>query len=365
MSWRRSLLGVSAAIILGGCGFATRQSLPDDLASAAWLAPGPHRVATTPIVFVDGARDRTLASTLWWPAGVAGPAPLLVQVHGFLQHRNGAAYLARHLASRGWVVVAASHPHTTMFARGGARLDDVVQQPGDVRFLIDRLLAGVHSVPALPAIDPARIAVMGFSLGGLTAALAAFHPRARDPRIAAAISIAGPLAMLRSEFFRGADVPLLMIAGSADVIVDYERNAAATLDRVPGATLVSIADGSHAGFHEATAWVPRVAGNPDVVGCWALRRALRLDTARARVRDSVRGADGIDVDGVRPPCLDEPPAETMPPARQQMLTTVAVTAFLASRFAPEPAARTAARDFLSTTFPRELPAVQVRASRAR
>jgi len=40
----------------------------------------------------------------------------------------------------------------------------------------------------------------------------------RGPRIAAVISIAGSMAMFTPTFFRTADVPLLMIAGTADVV---------------------------------------------------------------------------------------------------------------------------------------------------
>lgn len=348
---------VSALLLTAGCALvATR--VPRDSESAAWLAPGPHRVRMRDVAFVDRAHDRTLASRIWWPADTRGPAPLLVQVHGFLAGRGAAAYVARHLASRGWVVIAATHPTTTAFTRGGAKLQDVVKQPGDVRFLLDRLLATDTGILALPAIDPARIAVLGHSLGGLTATLAAFHPRLRDPRIAAAISIAGPMAPLGAGLFRGAAVPFLMIAGSHDVVVDYERNALPTLDRVPGATLATIAGGSHTGFHQVAASLP-FPGNPDVVSCWALRYTLHLDTAIAATRPLLRDDEDIQLDEVRAPCIEPPPGRTMRPARQQMLTKLVVAAFLESHFAATPAARAAAWRYLMATLHRELPEVDV------
>jgi predicted dienelactone hydrolase len=353
-------IALATLALTASCAIATSRP-PAGSESAIWLAPGPHRVRTRDVVFRDRAHDRRLASTIWWPADAAGPLPLVVQAHGFLANRNALGYVARHLASRGYVVVAATHPTTTAFAPGGAKVQDVLRQPADVRFLIDRMLASDTGIVALPRIDPRRIAVMGHSLGGLTATLAAFHPRLRDPRITAAISIAGPMAMLGPRMFRGADVAFLMIGGSADVIVDYRRNALGTLARVPDATLATIAAASHAGFHQATARLP-FPGNPDVVGCWLLRRTLHLDAALAETRPQLRGDDDIDIDEIRPPCTEPPPRNAMRPARQQMLTTLLVAAFLESRFAAAPADRAHAWTYLTTTLPRELPEIAVATS---
>jgi len=334
--------------------------VPPGSESAAWRAPGPYRVASRTVVFDDTAHDRSLVSTVWWPDGRTTPAPLVVQAHGFLGNRRGGTYVARHLASRGMVVVAATHPTTTRFARGGAKVEDVVRQPGDVRFTIDAVLGRDARLPELPPLDAARIAVMGHSLGGLTATLAAFHPRLRDPRIAAAISIAGPMAMFEPRFFRPAPVPFLMIGGSADVVVDYRRNALGTFARVPGATVALIAGASHTGFDDAAAGLRRFVPNPDVFSCWVLRRVLRLDAAVARVRALATMDEGIDLEGgIRPPCLESPPRDAMDPAWQQVLTTLAVTAFLESRFAPEPEARARARRYLTVTLPAELPQISV------
>jgi predicted dienelactone hydrolase len=356
---------VALACVVGGCALLVRAPAPPvGSESALRFAAGPHRVQARNVVFEDAARGRRLASTIWWPADVRGPAPLVVQTHGFLANRTGGTYVARHLASRGYVVIAATHPTTTLFTRGGAKLADVVRQPADVSLLIDRMLARDTGVADVPAIDPARIAVMGHSLGGLTATLATFHPRLRDPRIAAAISIAGPMAMLQPRFFATVPRPFLMIAGTADVVVDWRRNALVTLDRVPGSTLVLITGASHAGFDHRAARIPRVVRNPDVFACWILARTLHLDAAVATVRDLSRPDEGVDLEQVRPPCLERPPRVVMRPARQQMITTLAVAAFLESTFAATPEAQARARAYLTTTLPHDLADVRVATARA-
>lgn len=46
----------------------------------------------------------------------------------------------RFLASHGYTVVAVDYPLTNFFAPGKPKLSDVVNQPGDVSFLIDTML---------------------------------------------------------------------------------------------------------------------------------------------------------------------------------------------------------------------------------
>ena len=342
-------------VLASGCALlATPQGPPRASQSAQRLAPGPFRVLSADVALEDRAHGRTLATTVWWPAGAPGPAPLLVQAHGFLANRTGARYVARALASHGWVVVAATHPTTTLFAPGGPKLEDVVRQPADVSFLIDRVLADDDGMPQLPPIDPARIAVMGHSLGGLTATLAAFHPRLRDPRVAAAISIAGPMTPFEPRFFANARVPFLMIAGSDDVIVDWRTNAFVVLDRVPGGTLVLLAGASHTGFDDTASGLPRVLDNPDGLGCWVLERTLHLDTALEKLRAQSEEGDGVDFEhGLVRPCAEPPPEAAMDPARQQIITTLAVRAFLEAQLDPDPAVRLSAEKYLTGVLPRD------------
>jgi len=345
--------------VLAGCALlATPAQPPAGSASARRLAPGPYDVVTRCAVLEDRARDRTLATRVWLPGEAPGARPLVVYSHGFLSDRSGGAYLAEHLASHGFVVVAATHPGTTLFAPGGPDVADVVEQPGDVSFLIDRVLEPGSELARGVRIEPTRIAVVGHSLGGLTATLVAFHPRLRDPRVAAAVSIAGPMTFFEPAFFRNADVPFLMVVGSYDVIVDYRKNAFVTLERVPRGRLVLIAGGSHTGFDDAIAGVPRVLDNPDALGCLLLGWTLDLDQGRADLPRLAEPGDGVRVDdGLPSPCTDQPPEVAMDPLRQQEITELAVRAFLESQLADDPAQRAAAARYLRSEIARELPEV--------
>ena len=243
-----------------------------DSESARRLASGPHRVATFDTVFVDASRptdangdfagspERTLAATLWYPEGAAAAHPLLVYSHGFMSMRSENAPLTALLASHGYVVVAVDYPLTNFGAPGGPNVRDAVNQPDDVRFVIDRVLAWEPGErPFAGEIDRERIGAVGLSLGGLTTTLATFHPRLRDPRIAAAVSIAGPAAMFSPAFFATADVPFLMIAGTGDAMIAYESNAAPIPRMVRSGGLVSIEGASHAGFSAFAEQVPAAA----------------------------------------------------------------------------------------------------------
>ena len=82
---------VTSLVATTSCALVTHRLPPPASESAARLRPGPHRVLVRDLTVVDGARDRTLPSRIWWPADVRGPAPLLVQVHGFGMNQPGRA----------------------------------------------------------------------------------------------------------------------------------------------------------------------------------------------------------------------------------------------------------------------------------
>jgi hypothetical protein len=215
--------------------------------------------------------------------------------------------------------------------------------------------------PFRGTIDPQRIGVAGLSLGGLTSTLAAFHPTLRDPRVSAAVSIAGPSAMFSQRFFETADVPFLMIAGDVDAIVDYASNAAPLPEKLArGGALLTLAGGTHTGFSPMSDGVMRVLGNPDRVGCWALTRTLKVE--RGDNPFAALGGEAQGIEALRempPPCAKGAPKEALAAGRQLMATTLALRAFFESVWASDAAERAQhaaylaegiARDFVEARF---------------
>ena len=360
---------VLAAVLAVACAWNAAAPPASDSESARLLASGPHRVATFDTVFVDASRptdangdfagspDRTLAATLWYPEGAGAAHPLLVYSHGFMSMRSENAPLTALLASHGYVVVAVDYPLTNFRAPGGPNVRDAVNQPDDVRFVIDRVLAWERGErPFAGEIDRERIGAIGLSLGGLTTTLAAFHPRLRDPRIAAAVSIAGPAAMFLPAFFATADLPFLMIAGTSDAIIAYESNAAPIPRMVRSGGLVSITGASHAGFSAFAGRFPlRLLANPDLIGCYALTQ--NLEAPIEHPFEKLGGeAEGILLDPNAPlPCRDGTPASALAAGRQLMIMRLAALAFFESRFAKDTAARTAYDTFLRETLAHDFP----------
>ncbi len=353
----------------------TPQGPPAETESARRLRAGPWKVAREDLRLVDASRttpahhdlpaapERRLETSVWYPVGAHGPSPLVIYSHGFLSERREAAYLAEHLASHGYVVVSPDFPLSRRGAPGGPTALDVVNQPGDVSFLIDWTL-GLHGSAGAPRpfagpVDPERIAAVGLSLGGLTSTLVAFHPRLRDPRVGAAVSIAGPVAFFTSRLFETAAVPFLMIASPEDAIIEYESNGAVLLERAPRAVRIDLLGASHAGFAAISASVFRFWPNPDSVGCWYLERHLDLDPDDMVLEGLGGPENGVALGDAELPACDAPTwRRAMRPRRQHRLTTLAVRAFLDAELGSSPEQREAGRRYLETVMPQELDDVE-------
>jgi predicted dienelactone hydrolase len=368
------ILGVLVLLIaalLAGAFFARAPEPPaSGSESARRLSAGPLPVATADRTFVDrsrptdengdfaGAPERTLEATLWYPDGKHGPHPLVVYSHGFMSMRRENVPLAELFASHGYVVVSVDYPLTNGSAPGGPFVGDVVNQPGDVSFVIDQVLALPEGErPFAGSIDAERIGALGLSLGGLTTTLASFHPRLRDPRIRAALSIAGPASMFDRRFFASATLPFLMIAGTADAIVAYETNAAPIPGKVAEGALLTIEGASHAGFAAFADMFPlRLVGNPDAIGCYALVGNLEA-RGRENPFEALGGPeDGVLFDTEAPlPCANGAPDDAVPAGRQLMITRLAALAFFERWFAQDPAERAGQASFLTETLARDFP----------
>lgn len=171
--------------------------------TVSYIARGPFAVGVRDLVIDDG-QGEALSVSVWYPAQspegqpdamtyewdrlrVAGHAlrdappadgvrfPLVIFSHGLGGFRFQSVFLTEHLASYGFVVMAADHPGSTLGSVGEDMLPgnmvpsyanrplDVLRQIGFAERLTapDGLLSGV--------IDTDRVAVSGHSFGGYTA----------------------------------------------------------------------------------------------------------------------------------------------------------------------------------------------------
>lgn len=367
------ILGLVAAV---GLTFGWQpEPFPENSQAADWLRDGPFEVKRERLVLIDdsrptapnndfpGADRREFETDLFLPENARGALPpgrrpLALYLHGLASWKEGGRHFSTFLASHGYIVMAADFPLSNFFSPGGPTPGDVANQPGDVSFLINTALTWSAQAghPLQGRIDPDRIALIGYSLGGMTATMATFHPQLRDPRIAATISIAGPSSMFARQFYRHAAAPFLMLAAEYDAMVPYAENATVVPERHPGAQLVTIRGGSHIGFI-VTAPLFRWLDNTDAVGCFVMRRVLR----DARPEDTAQwlaqlggAAEGI-VDQTSLPCQQDDLPTAINPIRQHMLSKVVLRSFLESQFSDDPEKRRSAAEFLRTVLPGEAP----------
>jgi pimeloyl-ACP methyl ester carboxylesterase len=335
---------------------------------------GPHEVSYQSITWSDTSRStmanrdlkgrasRELKGRIWFPTDKEGaPFPLVVYSHGYMSQYKEGEYILDYLASHGFVAVSVDFPLSNGSSPGGPTLSDIVNQPGDVSFLIDQMIARSKQVDNLlyGRVDADRIAAVGLSLGGLTTELAAFDPHLKDPRIRAAISMAGPSQFLTQEFFAGNSIPFMYIGGTADAIVPYEQNARPIPKKYKNGVLVSLEAGSHVGFIDMAPRLFRWMQNPDKLGCAGLMRALKTaqqDSKTGKPSPNLGeliGGAGVDASASTAPCRSSNFARAMRPARQHTLAMLAIYSFLESEFSQSQTTRNEMHDYLIKQFSRE------------
>ncbi len=380
MGWLKWVgIGVLGLVLLGalgvGVGLATTGTAPppEGTISAERIGDGPYSVGQVEMDWVDASRptaangdyagsdERALPTLVWYPEGADGGLPLVVYSHGFRSNRTGGDYLAEHLASHGYVVASANFPLSNGQAPGGSTVADTANQPGDVAFIIDQMLAlSGDEKPFAGEIDAERIGAMGLSLGGLTTTLATFHPRLRDPRIKAAVSMAGPADVFGPSFFEQSDAAYLAISGTEDAIVAHRTNAQPIPERVRHGGLLEIDGGTHAGFVGLASGPMRLLGNPDAMAC-----SVTDFSTDGHPFDGMFGGpeDGlVSPDEYVAACTREI-GDTVASGRQQMFAKLAVRAFFDAQFNADAGARDGSQTFLTETLADEFPELTYIASR--
>ncbi|MDD5224403.1 MAG: hypothetical protein PHE84_10455 [bacterium] len=237
--------------------------------------PGPYQTGVYHVTLYDTSRptdvngtypgdvSRTLVTEIRYPSAAGGedspldlsggPYPLIVLSHGFMAMGRAYTYFTQHLASYGYVVAAPDFPLTNILAPGGANPMDVVNQPGDVSFIIDRMLDFSAAPGGLLSggIDPDHIGIAGHSQGALTVLLSAYAPGYLDERVDAVFPMAPLACCFQKDFFRNRPVPLLIAGGTYDIIMTYQENVARPYERASAPKyLMEVLRGNHMRFSD-------------------------------------------------------------------------------------------------------------------
>jgi hypothetical protein len=239
----RSVHGRSGAVRAHGASdTGGREAKPP--APAAVSSPSSFAVGVRVLRLIDTSRrirlpsgisaPRTLVTYVRYPAlgppgrteeidapavRAAGPFPLVIFGHGFAVTPRLYGRLLQAWARAGYVVAAPVFPLGSAEAPGGPDESDIVNQPGDMRFVISRLLEASHagSGPLTGLIDPSHIAVSGQSDGAATALAVAYGRRFAAPRVGAAVIMSGAeMSGVGGFSFPRAGPALLATQGTAD-----------------------------------------------------------------------------------------------------------------------------------------------------
>ena len=253
-----ALVATTLALGLVGCG--ADPSLPAARVPAAPTAAAPTTAAPTAVAparagaaptrtyevaertldVVRGGRE--LEVTIWYPRA-ARRFPLVLFSHGLGGLPSDYADLLTRWAAVGFVVAAPAYPGTSGNAVERDPLD-VLNQPADASYVIDRVLALDKRAgdPLRGRLATDRIAAAGHSAGGITTV--GLFTRGRDDRLDAGIVLAGSSLGMGTSF-TGAAAPQLFVHGERDDVVSYAAGKAA-YDAVPWPkALLSLPEGDH------------------------------------------------------------------------------------------------------------------------
>ncbi len=167
--------------------------------------PGPYQVDTAHIEVPSGSRR--FKSILYKPVRddtTHDDRPAVVFGHGFLADIERYGSTCRHLASHGFYVLVPGYPDPGLFRPPARLADDMLAA-----------LMFLDSLNDLPGVglNPYNAALVGHSMGGGAAFLAARLDRGRRVKAVAGLS---PYLVSRATHVESLDVPVLVLAGEND-----------------------------------------------------------------------------------------------------------------------------------------------------
>jgi predicted esterase len=261
----RSSTGSAAAVTARA---ATSDTGEEQVPSTAGTASGANgdapaataQVATATVTLVDPTRStaargstpasssRTLTVTISYPVTDVGTRfPLVVFVHGYDVDAATYADLEREIAEQGFVVAAPDFPLSSSAVDGEAERD-IVDQAGDVSFVITSLLDESTRPAALAdLIADTKVGVIGHSDGAVSAAGVGFNDADVDARVGAVVTLSGAEAFFPGSWFgSGATEPaLLAIHGTDDDVNPFAASRTLFDDATGPKWLVGVTGGAH------------------------------------------------------------------------------------------------------------------------
>ncbi|BAZ38120.1 hypothetical protein NIES4101_40550 [Calothrix sp. NIES-4101] len=140
---------------------------------------GKAQVEVIKLTLNDKKRQRLLPVDLYWSSDVNADKPVIIFTHGLGSVRSEIKYLAEHLASHGYAVVAFEHPGSNAAYLDGAlagknrimKPQEFLERPQDISFILDELAAkNRHPNFSLAGkLATHNALVLGYSFGGSTA----------------------------------------------------------------------------------------------------------------------------------------------------------------------------------------------------
>lgn len=310
-----------AGLLLSACSPEPQNSGPEAIASAIDTPTQDHQ------------RNRDITIRWWAPATIDKQKkyPLVVYAHGAGGSLEDSRWMAEFLASHGFIVAAPRFPKTNGDNLDNMDLNDLLNQPGDISWVID-VASGLQT--GLPdglkgSIDRSRIALAGHSFGGSTTYLAGYDKELMEPRLKAVILLAAGVGdIFYPPFYQSRPLPMLMIHGDHDRLVEFKSTSLQTYHRadVPR-ILAKLVGGTHMGHGQAHS----VTFNFDNLPCWLAPEKLQDDGSIHFHSDLLNreSAVGLGEMIAPPPCeYALPSGATMSTDRQKTLSNKMILAFL-------------------------------------
>ena len=215
----------------------------------------------TNLTWHDTGRNRDIPATIYAPATVTNPLPVIIFSHGLGGTRDGYRYLGEHWASNGYICVHIQHlgSDDAAWRDQGDKLASMRQaavnpknwsdRPRDVSFAITQMLGDRR-------VNTNAIGMAGHSFGAQTTMLIlgqrVLGESYQDPRVKAGIAMSSQRAA-SGEVYRDMTAPCLHLTGTQDDSPIFHQTATDrryAFDHItaPGQWLLTLADANHMTF---------------------------------------------------------------------------------------------------------------------